>query len=131
MPRKISARTVVNRKALDAIRAGLVDGMEAIGQAFVGRADPPDDPTTAERIIGDYGIWADGRKVAGTATKPRRTSVKQGVTLIAGFPFPARFNELGTIHQPARPFATPAMTETLPGAAGYIKPKVRAKLGNR
>lgn len=129
MARKVSSRTVVNRKALTAIRAGLVDGMEAVGQAIVGQTRPPDDPTTVHKIEGDWGVWSDGRKVAGTAAKPRGAGIKQGVTLLVGFPFPARFNEMGTIHQPARPFFTPTVTEVVPGTGKYLSPAVRKRLG--
>jgi len=129
MARKVSSRTVVNRRALTAIRSGLVDGMEAVGQAIVGQTRPPDDPTTTHKIEGDWGVWSDGRKVAGTAAKPRGASTKQGVTLLVGFGFPARFNETGTIHQPARPFFTPTVTEVIPGTGKYLSGPVRKRLG--
>jgi len=128
MARRISSKTVLNRKCLTAIRAGMVDGMEDMGGTIVSQTDPPDDPLTSEKIDGDWGIWVDGRKVAGTATKPRGLRNKSGITLAVGFEFPARFNELGTVHQPARPFFTPRVFEVMPGAARYISPRVKAKL---
>lgn len=135
MARKVNARTVVNRKALTAIRAGFVDGMENVGRRVLEVAQPnvPDATPFGEGLVtsGDYGIWADGRKVAGTAAKPRGAKVKQGVTLIVGYGFPGRFQELGTVKMAANPFLTPAMTEVLPGADAFLKPAVRAKLGSR
>lgn len=128
MARRVGVRVVQNRKALDAIREGLVAGLEAVGQAVIGQAVPPDDPTTVEKIVGDYGVWADGKKVAGTAQKPRSAKVKTGITLLAGFPFPARFNEMGTVHQPPRPFLTPTLTEVVPGTGRYLSIAVRKRI---
>lgn len=130
MARRISSRTVVNRKALAAISAGFVDGMEAMGRRFVEVVDPPDATPFGEGLVTtpDWGVWANGKKVAGTATKPRRVKVKQGITLIAGEGFPGRFQEFGTITNPAQPHVTPAMNEVLPGAVDFLKPAVRAKL---
>ncbi len=56
------------------------------------------------------------------------TKVKTGITLLAGFPFPARFNEMGTIHQPARPFFTPTLVEVLPGSDRYLSLAVRKRI---
>jgi hypothetical protein len=124
---KTNHRTVINRQALTALRAGFVDGMERFGQEIIARTNPPDDPATAKKIKGDWGVWSDGRKVAGTAAKPRGASVKQGVTLLAGFEFPARLQETGSVHQPARPFFSPeinGITEEIPG---FMKAGVNAK----
>lgn len=131
MARKTSVRVVMNRKALTAIRSGVVDGMEALGQAVLsaGVGKVPDDPETQAIIEGGFGIWADGKKVAGTAQKPRSVRVKSGVTLICGYGFPARFQSLGTIHIPPNPgwFVTPVMTDA-PGAERFLKPAVRKRL---
>ena len=51
-----------------------------------------------------------------------------GVAVAGGFPFPARFAELGTVNQPARPFLTPALMATVPDAAPFIKAKVAERL---
>jgi len=57
------------------------------------------------------------RKVGGTPTKPRGLKLDSpGITAVAGFGFPGRFNEIGTVHQPARPFLSPAAAEVLPDA---------------
>jgi hypothetical protein len=163
MAGKVSARVVMNRKALDAIRGGFVDGMAAMGAAILAKAHPPDDDPIGVGLVheGGWGVWADGKKVAtspsepvqrieesvsggsfghavkvhrarkvgGAVTLPRGLKVKQGITLVVGFGFPARFNELGTIHQPARPFFTPVVMETIPGMAeDFLKSPVRRAL---
>lgn len=125
MARKVSVRVVNNRKALTAIRSGLVDAMEELGKTLIERTEPLDDPATPEKIVGDWGVWADGRKVAGTAQKPRAASVKTGITLLAGFPFPMRFGEIGTIHEPPRARFSPVIAEVIPGADRYFSIGVR------
>lgn len=124
-----NVRTVVNRRALTAITAGLVDGLEALGLAIVAEVNPPDDPSTPQKISVDYGVWVKGRKVAGGATKPRSARIRRGITLLVGVGFPGRFNEIGTSHQPARPFFTPVMLARVPGTANYLRPAVRAAIG--
>lgn len=130
MARKVNARTVVNRQALDAIRAGIVDAMEAMGQRVLSVARVPDAPPYGQGLVetGDFGVWSDGKKVAGGASKPKGVTVKRGATLIVGFGFPGRFVELGTVKMAAQPFLTPAMNEVIPGAADFLKPAVRKKL---
>lgn len=129
MTRKPSVRVVQNRKALTALRSGLVDSLEAFGQQLIAGITPPDDPTTETRIVGDWGVWSDGKKVAGTAKKPRRADIKKGAVLLAGFPFPARFNEMGTIHQPARPFLTPRHLEMLSAFPNLLRTAVITNFG--
>jgi len=132
MPGKVSTRVVVNRKALTAIREGEVAGMERLALAVLATAQPnvPDAPPYGEGLVveGDYGVWSDGRKVAGGASKPRSVRTKEGVTIVVGYPFPMRFYEEGTIHQPARPVLTPAMLAELPNAHGYLRPEIQGHL---
>jgi hypothetical protein len=136
MARRISSRVVLNRKCLTAIREGEVAGLEAFGQAVLATAQPnvPDDIPYGEGLVteGDYGVWSDGKKVAGGGGKPRGVRTKEGVTLVVGFPFPMRFYEKGTVHQPARPVLTPAMLGELGSVVGHMSRSVRsalAKLG--
>jgi hypothetical protein len=126
MPPRISARTVVNRKALDAIRAGAVDGMERWATAFIetNRPNVPDEPPYGAGLVdtGAFGIWADGKKVAGLAQKPRAAKVpKQGIQLVVGYDFPGHFAEGGTINETARPFVTPHAMEHLPSLPEAIQ----------
>lgn len=130
MARRESSRCVLNRRALNAIAQGFVAGMAEMGAAVIETAHPPDATPFGEGLVttGDWGVWAAGKKVAGTAAKPRSARTKEGITLVAGFGFPGRFQELGTIHQPARPFLTPAMLQVIPGAADFIRRPVRKAL---
>jgi hypothetical protein len=133
MARKTNVRTVLNRKALSAFAAGIADGMEELGQAYVEVVTPniPDAPPYGKGLpqTADFGVWSNGKKVAGGATKPRTVRVKQhGAILVAGEGFPGRFQELGTVKMAANPHVTPAMLTVLPDAEGYIKPAVRKRL---
>lgn len=129
MVQHVTARTVLNHQALDEIRRKFVDGMAEIGAHVIEVARPhvPDAPPIGKGLIetGDWAVFADARKVAGTAAKPRREVPKQGVTLLAGYGWPARFQEEGTIHQPARPFVTPAFLEVMPDKDGILAEKFR------
>lgn len=129
--RKVSSRTVVNRKALDEITGAFVDGMAAVGKAVIERTRPPDAAPFGKGLVttGDWGVWAGTRKVAGTATKPRSVRLsKTGITLIAGYGFPGRFQEMGTIHQPARPFFTPSVMAELPVMQEHLRPSMQRVL---
>lgn len=133
MARKVSRRTVLNFKTLGAIQQGLVEGMAAVGRAVIAKTTPPDAEPFGKGLVttGDWGIWAGTRKVAGTATKPKTVRLpKTGATLIVGYGFPGRYQEMGTINQPARPFLTPAMLEELPGVEDALKAPVRRALAS-
>jgi hypothetical protein len=122
--RKTNVRTVLNRQALDVMRAGWVDGFEDLALFTLGITQPPDAEPRGEGLVnrGDLGVWAQGKKVAGTARKPRALMVKKyEVVMALGFGFPGRFQETGTIRQPARPFLTPpwqAMTQRMANSLG-------------
>lgn len=128
---KVNARTVLNKKALNAITAGFVDAFAAMGERFVEVVKPPDAEPFGKGLVTtpDWGVWAGSKKVAGTASKPRAARLNRtGLTLIAGEGFPGRFQEMGTVNHPAQPHVTPAMLQVIPDAAGFIKPAVRRRL---
>lgn len=131
MARKVGARTVLNRKCLNAITGGFADGMAALGAAIIADTTPPDAEPFGKGLVttGDWGVWAGTRKVAGTASKPRAVRLsKTGITLVVGYGFPGRFQELGTIHQPARPFFTPSVVEEIPQTEDHLRGPVRRAL---
>lgn len=131
MARKPSAKVVYNRETADAVRLGVADGLLALAEAILERADVPDAPPLGKGLIqhGQAGAWVDGKKVGGQASKPNRMKLPTpGIVVAAGYPFPARFQELGTIHQPPRPFFTPAIEAEIPNAPEHLKPAVRARL---
>lgn len=133
MARKTSVKVVLNRQCLDAIREGEVEGFEKLGQSILddGRSRVPDAPPYGKGLVetGAYGVWADGKKVAGTATKPRTAVVKSGVTVAVGYRFPARFLALGTIHIAPHPeFFVSPMNAHISDAPSYLRPSIRKRL---
>lgn len=126
-----SARVKMNRKSLDQVRLAVADGTSAIGKAVVTTADPPDATPFGEGLVthGGYLTYVGAKKTAGWSMdgrqpkKPRVVAVKGTDTIqtIAGFGFPARFQEFGTVKQPARPFLTPAKNAVEPRAAGLMR----------
>jgi hypothetical protein len=131
MARKTSSRVVYNRQVADAFRLGLADGMLAIAEAIIEAADPPDAEPFGEGLVTSGGTYAalDGKKVGGDSTRPRSVRSEPGAMAIAGWGFPGHFQELGTINHPPQPFATPALEQILPGAADYLRPAIRARVG--
>lgn len=129
-PRK-NNRVVLHRATLDALTLGLADGLLALADAVVAAADVPDAPPSGVGLVEAGGTLAyvAGKRVGGTARKPRALKVKgRGVVVAGGFGFPARFQEIGTVNQPARPFLTPALMETVPDAAPFIEAATAKRL---
>lgn len=133
MAKKPNVRTVLNYKALSAFALGIADGMAEVGEAWLSAVEPnvPDAEPFGRGLVTtpDYGVWSNGKKVAGGATKPRTVKVRaHGAVLVAGENFPGRFQELGTVKMAAQPHVTPAMLAVLPGSGKYIKDGVRKRL---
>jgi hypothetical protein len=131
--RNETSRTVLNRQALTALQAGFVEGMGDMGRAVIERSREraPDQPPLGKGLVqtGNWVVYAGTKKVRGTATRPTAVKLSRtGITLVGGFDFPARFNEEGTIHQPARPFVTPSLLEVVPDAHDYLRAPVRRAL---
>ena len=137
MARKPSARVVLNRAALDAVHLALADGVEEIARTVVETAEPPDATPFGEGLVtsGGWLVYDGAKKVAGGSLtglqpkKPRAFRVKgtAGITGIAGFGFPGRFQETGTVNQTARPWFTPAAIRVKGIAAAIMRDAVRSR----
>lgn len=128
MAAKVSTRAVLNRKALTALQGSFVDAFENMGETLIARTHPPDAEPYGEGLVtrGDWGVWVGTKKVAGTAQRPRaHRLIRTAVTMLVGFGFPARFQEIGTAHQPARPFFTPVVMQLVPGAGAFFRESFR------
>jgi hypothetical protein len=122
MARKPSAKVTLNRKNLSRLHKAFADGIEEVCRTFVETADPPDATPYGQGLVttGGWLVYDGANKVAGGSlrgvqpNKPRAFRVRgtTGIQGIAGFGFPARFQETGTVHQPARPFGSPAAIAT-------------------
>jgi len=139
MARKPSARVVLNRSKLDELHLALAEGVEEVVRTIVETADPPDATPFGQGLVtqGGWLVYDGPRKVAGGSLvglqpkKPRgfRVAGTEGITGIAGFGFPARFQETGTVHQPPRPFLWPAAIRVKGVAADIMRTAVRSRLG--
>lgn len=127
---KMSKSVRINREALTALGLGMADGLAAIGQRTLDIARPhvPDEPPLGQGLVetGGYVVYIEKKKVAGNATLSRVD--KTGVVLYVGFDFPARFNEIGTVHQSARPFLSPAFAQAADDITATLEPFVADRL---
>lgn len=124
-------RVLLNRSKLEDLTLFLADGMLEVADDIIAVAKPPDATPFGEGLVTEGGtaVWVNGKKVGGEGNKPRGLRVqKPGVTAIAGFGFPGRFQEVGTIHQPPRPFVTPAANTILPNAPVTLSRAMRTRL---
>jgi HK97 gp10 family phage protein len=129
-----TARVQLNRAALNQVDLAVADGLLEQAQNIVEAANPPDAPPFGKGLVqtGGAAAWAGKKKVGGAKSggreikKPRAVRLEAGVTTaVGGFGFPARFQEMGTVHQPARPFLTPVFLAMGKDVAGPIREAVR------
>lgn len=138
MARGPSTRVVLNRKAVRAVQVAIADGLFEVARTIIEVADPPDATPFGAGLVTQGGALAyvGDKKVGGWSQrgtqpkKPRAYKVRgQGaITAIAGFGFPGRFQEMGTVHHAAQPFLTPAANRTVDHAAEIMAPIVSAEL---
>ena len=128
---RLSAKTVLNRQALTQLDLVLAAGLEAAAVKVLERTRPPDAPPYGQGLPlqGGYVSYVDSKKVGGTpgAVKPRALRDRKGVTVAVGFGFPGRFQEMGTVNQPPRPFFTPVVMEVV-GDSNVVATAVKAAL---
>lgn len=119
----------INRKAVDATALIIGDGLKAVGVAIVKETQPPDAPPFGEGLVRHGGtiVYVGKKKTAewaidGTTVKKPR-ALKLDADLVqagVGFDRPARFDEIGTVNQPPRPFFWPAVRRTIPRIPGIM-----------
>lgn len=140
MARRPSARLMLNRAALDEVQLALADGVEEIARTIVETANPPDATPFGQGLVtqGGWAVYVGSKKVAGGSLagiqpkKPRSfKTAPDAITGIAGFGFPARFQEIGTVHERARPFLMPAAIQVKGIAVDIMKEIVGSKLRAR
>jgi hypothetical protein len=136
MPRA-HARVVLNRGALTEIGLAVADGLEVVTRTVVEQAEPPDATPYGEGLVtqGGWLVYHGTKKVAGGSLRGRQPKKPRGmrlaakaITAIAGFGFPGRLQETGTIHHPAQPFVWPAWLGVEPRLPRLMAPAVQAHL---
>jgi hypothetical protein len=139
MARRPSAKLILNRAALDELHLALAEGVEEIARTVVETAQPPDATPFGAGLVtrGGWAVYAGGKVAGGSldGTQPKKPRglkvVPTWITGIAGFGFPARFQETGTVHQPARPFLMPAVIRVKAIAGEIMREIVGPKLRSR
>jgi len=127
MARKTSSRVVLNRSRLDRVHLAMATGVYQVGKEILRATHPPDATPWGVGLVNNGGVllYRGRAKLAGFGLDgrqprpPRAARVSRDPNLtqaIVGYGFPGRFQELGTIHQRARPFLTPAVQQILPNA---------------
>lgn len=134
---KVTSRVELNRKAFSEISLGAADGLFALAVAIVEGAHPGDAPPYGQGLVEGGGAvaWVGKKKVNGTTiggkqiTKPRELKLKEGeATAIAGFGFPARFHEIGTVDTDPHPFLTPSVDREVPNAEVHVSAAMKKRL---
>lgn len=116
------ARVELARGRLEEFDRRMAGGMEWWAMEVLNRAKVPDQPLIGQGLVerGGFISYVYGKRVGGDADrKPKTLRVGKGTTVAVGYSFPARFNEMGTVHQPPRPFFLPAVVSVV-GDSGVI-----------
>lgn len=132
-------RVETYRGFADVVRLGAADGLFEIATRIVDRAAPdmPDAPPLGQGLPKQGGAvaWVGKKKVNNASldgsqvAKPRSLVLTEDQeTAIAGFGFPARFQELGTIHQAANPTLTPAAMAEVPDGEAVLSAAMTRRL---
>lgn len=130
---RVSKTVRLNRAALDAFYGQIADALAQVGKRAIEYTTPsvPDEPPIGAGLVrtGGYVVYVDGKKVAGNATISRQS--KKGIVLYTGYGFPGRFNEIGTIHQPPRPFFTPNYYRAVREMEAIMRAELHSSTGSR
>lgn len=135
MSNRAKARVVLNRSAFEQIELANTDGLMAVAQEVIDNARPPDAPPYGQGLLqgGGWLAFLGNKKIGGqmqdgrNVSKPRSLRVRDMVA-IAGWGFPGRFVELGTVDTHAEPFLTRSVMEVEPRADVVLSQRIRARL---
>lgn len=137
MARAYKSRVELNRKAFEAIQLAEADALFEVAKEVLSVFNPWDAPPFGRGLPERKGAIAyfGSKKVGATqiegrdVAKPRSLRVRAGESAVAvGIGFPARFNELGTVDQAARPRLTPAVAQVAPNAEVIISASIKKRL---
>lgn len=123
-------RVELARGRINAFDLDLARGLESIALHILEKTKPPDATPFGEGLVdaGCFISYMDGKRIGGDADKkPKAMRVGKGAVVAVGYPFPARFQEWGTVRQPSRPFFTPAVIEVT-GDRGLVEDAIRTAL---
>ena len=129
---------MLNRAAMTELGVAIAEGVEEVARTIVEVADPPDATPWGEGLVtsGGWLVYLGPKKIGGGSQdgrqpkKPRSWRVREseGIHGIAGFGFPGRFQEMGTVNHAAQPFLVPAGNRVTPHAPAIMGRVVGPKL---
>lgn len=145
-PRGLSGQVRLRRERLDQVYRAIADGLFEAGKEIILTASSiaPDSPympyPTGEGLPKQGGVLAyvDNGKVngwsirGGQPKKPRAARAgtkKHTISVIAGFGFPARFAEVGTIDTAAQPFLAPSVSAVQPEIPAIMARVAKREIG--
>ena len=118
MPKAVTV--TVNHAGREQINVAAAYGMIAVGRAVLQgvRRRLPSPPGLSGRATGalrdgaSAAVYMRGTEVDGEGpNRPARQDAAGEIVAVVGLPFPGRFYDTGTAHQPARPVLGPASDE--------------------
>lgn len=137
MARGPSTRVVLNRSRFEELALAIADGLGDWARGVIESANPPDAAPFGEGLVtrGGVLVYIGDKKVGGWGTdgrqpkKPRAFRVKgtTAIHVVAGFGFPAMFQEFGTINHGAQPFLTPALSAGMSAVGRTVAVSVKAR----
>lgn len=129
------ARVVLNRQAFHQIDLANTDGLMAVAEEVINAARPPDAPPYGKGLLqgGGWLAYFGSKKIGGQMQDGRNVSKPRSLrdtlqVAIAGWGFPGRFVELGTVDTPAEPFLTAAVASVEPHADVVLSKRIRGRL---
>lgn len=140
------ARMELNKSAFDVVAVAVADGLFEAAKGIIldAGANAPDSPydpyPLGEGLPKQGGVlgYIGNKKTHGWSIrgdqpkKPRSLRVvakEHFVVIAAGFGFPARFADRGTVRTPAQPFLGPAFDRGTPGIPAVVAEIARPKIG--
>jgi hypothetical protein len=130
----VSTRVVLNRAAMSDLHRAWAEGVEEIVRTIIDVAKPNDAPPFGQGLVtrGGWLVYDGNKKVAGGSEqgtqpkKPRAAKTVPGmITGFAGYGFPARFHEMGTVNHGPHPFFVPAVEQVAAHAPAIMRSVVR------
>lgn len=105
-------RVELARGRLQELDLAIAKGLEGVALEVLQTVRAPDATPFGEGLVDQGGFisYVDAKRVGGDAdAKPKGLRAGKGAMAAVGFGFPGRFQEMGTVRQPPRPFLSPVV----------------------
>jgi hypothetical protein len=128
-------KVVLNREAFHQIDLANTDGLMAVAEEIIHNVRTPDAPPYGRGLLqgGGWLAYLGSKKIGGQMEDGRNVSKPRSLrdttqVAIAGWGFPGRFVELGTVDTHAEPFLTKSVMEVLPSADVVLSKRIQGRL---